>query len=171
MKTFSLTEERFLRFHAAYQAQSPRVRNSKRFWPPLGAICLILGVLELAGVWRLSRTVELASTLLTFGLILVIFPFFIPRAVTKAALKAFRKQPALQEPITVSWDADHVEHVSRTWSNRHAWSDFSGWAEAPEGFMLILGTSFLVIPREVLSDAEAAEIRSFLEHREPSVRT
>lgn len=170
VKTFSLTEALFLRFHDAYQSQSLRVRSSRRFWPPVGAICLLMSVLELTGVWRLSPTVDLASMLLTFGSMLLIFPFFIPKAMNKVALKAFRKQPSLQEPVTVSWDAHQVEHVARTWSNRHAWSDFSGWAETSDGFMLFVAAGFLVIPREVLTDAEADDVRALLERNVKTVR-
>lgn len=163
MKTFEFTEASYRRYLNIYQEQAHGLRRSRMFWPPIGAICLVVALLEMTGVWRLSPSVEAAPALLIFAAILGVFPFLIPAALNTMAVKAFRKDPSLREPMTINWDDGHVEHVSRAWSNRRAWSEFERWIEAPEGFLLVIGANFWVVPSEVLTKAEVDEVRSLLQ--------
>jgi hypothetical protein len=78
--------------------------------------------------------------------------------------KAFRQQKALQGPITMAWSADGYVMESERGRWVAPWRDYVGWAE-DKSTLIALQTDrlFNLVPKRFFSEAELAEMRSYLE--------
>jgi hypothetical protein len=76
------------------------------------------------------------------------------------ALRAFRQNKTIHSPYTYAWSDEGISWASETANARVAWHDLYRWGEGRSAFLFAVSERGIhFVPRRVLSEAEAADLR------------
>jgi hypothetical protein len=104
----------------------------------------------------------LPATILTgllFGLAVLTDRVLLPRR----ARRFVSQQKSIQGEISIGWDAEGVAFAAKDAQSRTAWDHYFKWLENDAALVLFQSENLLnVLPKRVLTDEQAAEIRDYL---------
>jgi YcxB-like protein len=80
------------------------------------------------------------------------------------AKRLYRQQKTLQRPHRYSWTDEGLTLTTPSSTGHYLWSQFHQWADGRTAILLALNEQlFFFVPRRVLDDGEAADLRATLE--------
>jgi hypothetical protein len=84
--------------------------------------------------------------------------------IPRRAGRLFRQQTGFHRPLTFSWSDDGMAQTSAHGTGTYAWRDLHRWTAGRDSIMpYVTDQLYFVIPRRVLSDAQANDLVATLE--------